>query len=157
MPSGRSRWRAARATFRSVAPSLCSRALVRFEEGRLEEAVADFKELADIDIAADGICVRRAVCPPLPGSRLDLGCVPEAEKALERSTAKRWGEVARWILGGEAVAAAEALDEIGHLPAAAYARLRAGGEHVQRALEFYEPVRAVRRIREAKSLLAESA
>jgi len=37
------------------------------------------------------------------------------------------------------------------------ARLRVGGEHAERALEFYEPVGAVRRIREARSLLAKRA
>jgi hypothetical protein len=52
----------------------------------------------------------------------DLGCVSEAEKALERSTATRWAEVARLILDGEAAAAAEELDEISHRSAAACAR-----------------------------------
>jgi tetratricopeptide (TPR) repeat protein len=140
----------------TVAPSLCTRAYVRFEEGRVDDAVADFKELAGLDMAADGICVS-GLSPAFAWLALDLGCVTEAEKALERSTAQRWAQVARLILDGEAMTAAEALDEIGHLPAAAYARLRAGGEHVARALEFYGSVGAVRRIREAKTLLAESA
>lgn len=62
------------------------------------------------------------LAPAFAWLALDLGCVSEAEKALERSTATRWAEVARLILDGEAAAAAEELDEIRHRSAAAYAR-----------------------------------
>ena len=62
------------------------------------------------------------LAPAFAWLALDLGCVSEAEKALERSTATRWAEVARLILDGEAAAAAEELDEISHRSAAACAR-----------------------------------
>ena len=109
-----------------------------------------------MDRVADGL-VMNGLPPAFAWLALDLGRREDAERAFERAAMPRWAEAARLILRGEAAAAADALDEMGHRPAEAYARLRAGGEHVARALEFYESVGAVRRIREARNLLAESA
>jgi hypothetical protein len=87
----------------------------------------------------------------------DLGRGPEAETALAGIRARRWAAVAGAVLAGDAATAADLLAEIGHRPAEAYARLRAGGAQVQTALAFYRSVGATRYVREAEALLAASA
>ena len=101
-PSVRSRWRADPGISRPSRLSLCTRALLRFEAGRLEEALADFKELVAIDTVADGLAAA-GMSPTFAWLAVDLGCRPDVEEALEQSTARRWGDVGRLILAGEAV------------------------------------------------------
>jgi hypothetical protein len=68
----------------------------------------------------------------------------------------RWTRVAVAILDGDAAIAADLLAEIGERSAEAYARLRAGGEHAERALAFYRSVGATRYTAEAEALLSGS-
>jgi hypothetical protein len=71
--------------------------------------------------------------------------------------ATEWDWRARAILAQDPAAAADLLADIGHQPSEAYARLRAGGEHIHHALSFYKSVEAIHYISEAQMLLAASA
>jgi tetratricopeptide (TPR) repeat protein len=138
-----------------LAPSLCVRAFLRLSDGALDAAHADFEELLTLgESRIDGL---RTETPTLAWLAIDLGRVPDARKVLARMRSRRWAAVGNAILAGEAGRAADLLHEIGHLPEEAYARLRAGGADVHRALAFYESVDATRYIRVAESQLAASA
>jgi class 3 adenylate cyclase len=141
----------------TIAPSLCTRAELLVAEGHSRAAAADFDEL----IAIGGRLVNGLdASGRLPGFAwlsLHLGRASDAEAALDGSPSTRWTDAARAILTGDAAGAADLLAEIGHRPAEAYARLRAGGGNVHRALAFYRSVGAVRYIREGEALLAASA
>jgi hypothetical protein len=118
--------------------------------------VADVDELLAL---GDQLAIGLSLSGRLPGFAwlaVDLGRVGDARSAFENSPVFGWHEVARAILAGEAARAADLLAEIGDRPAEAYARLRAGGEQVQRALDFYRSVGATRFIGEADSLLTAS-
>ena len=88
---------------------------------------------------------------------LDLGRRTEAEQVSSVSRFRRGNAVAEAILSDDLKAAADLLSEIGHRPAEADARLRAGGAHVRKALAFYRSVGATRYIRAAESQRAASA
>jgi hypothetical protein len=85
---------------------------------------------------------------------VDLDRRAEGERVITGSRVPRWKAAATAILAGDAVSAA---GEIGHRPAEAYARMRAGGGHLEAALDLYRSVGAIRNIREAESRLAVSA
>jgi tetratricopeptide (TPR) repeat protein len=141
----------------TIAPSLCTRAGLLVAQGRATEAIADFEELTAIgERLVTGLGTTGQV-PAFAWLAFDLGRIADAEAALERSPSTPWKDAARAILGGDAAEAADLLAEIGHRPAEAYARLRARGRDVQRALDFYRSVGATRYIREAEALLAASA
>ena len=65
--------------------------------------------------------------------------------------------VGRSILTGEPATAADALTRMAAHPDAAYARLRAGGEHIREALKFYESVGATSLARQAIAALETTA
>jgi hypothetical protein len=140
----------------AIAPSLCARATLRLAEDRKMEAAADFEELRAMGerllFAHDGLADFSA----FGWLAVDLGRGVDARAVLDESPPGRWVDVTRAILAGDAAVAADLLAEIGHRPAEAYARLRAGGEHVERALTFYRSVGATRYVREAEALLAAS-
>jgi hypothetical protein len=140
----------------AFAPSLCTRATVRLAEGLKGEAGADLQELlAFTDRLVIGLNIE-AQLPAFAWLALDLGRGDDAGAILDSSPPGGWLDVARAILAGDAATAADLLGEIGHRPAEAYARLRAGGGHVHAALEFYRSVGAVRYVREAEASLAAS-
>jgi predicted negative regulator of RcsB-dependent stress response len=80
-----------------------------------------------------------------------------------------WANAALHIVRGEFTAAADIIDQIGSLPDAAYARLRAAralvdaerraeaDKQLGRALTFYRSVGAARYVREAEALPAATA
>jgi tetratricopeptide (TPR) repeat protein len=136
--------------------SLSARASVRLAEGRTEEATADLDELLLIGARIAPGLNENVALPVFGWLAVDLDRRAEAETIVGASS-RRWAKVARAILVGDGAIAADLLAEIGHRPAEAYACLRAGGEHVHRALSFYRSVGATRYIREAESLLAASA
>jgi hypothetical protein len=135
-----------------VAPSVCTRATVLVSAGRTADAVEDFERLLAMGDPFAGAPIS---LPMFAWLAVDLGRVEDAERVVERSPARTWAEVARAILAGDAATAGDLLGEIGQRPAEAYARLRAGGEHLSRALEFYRSVGATRYLRaEARSSFA---
>jgi hypothetical protein len=137
-----------------LAPSLCVRACVRLAEGSAAETLADFEELIALgDSLADGLNSTAAL-PSFTWLALDLGRAADAEQVVSRCRSRRWAEVGKAILAGDAAAAADLLREIEHRPAEAYARLRAGGDQRNQALAFYHSVGATRYIREAESMSA---
>jgi hypothetical protein len=138
----------------SVARSLCARALVRLACGRDDDALTDFEQLISLrNELAVGVA---EFMPDFAWLALDLGRTDDASNVLDASAMPRWTRVAVAVLEGDAGAAADLLAEIGHRPAEAYARLRAGGGHLERALEFYRSVGATRYIAEAEALLSRS-
>jgi class 3 adenylate cyclase len=140
-----------------LAWSYCIRATVLLADGQRGAALADFEQLLALgERLAPGLNINAGL-PAFVWLAADLGRGPEAETALAGIRARRWAAVAGAVLAGDAATAADLLAEIGHRPAEAYARLRAGGEHLQRALDFYRSVGATHYIREAESLLAASA
>jgi class 3 adenylate cyclase/tetratricopeptide (TPR) repeat protein len=140
----------------TLAPSLCARATVRLVEGRLREALTDFEDaLAIGERLASALNIGGAL-PTFAWLAVDLERQRQIEPVLEAAPTRRWTDVARAIVGGDAATAADLLAEIGHRPDEAYARLRSGGEDTERALAFYRTVGATRHIREAEALLAAS-
>ncbi|MBV9310456.1 MAG: hypothetical protein JOZ73_06480, partial [Solirubrobacterales bacterium] len=140
-----------------LAPSLCTRAFVRLAEGSAAETLADFEELLSLgDSLADGLNIE-AELPSFTWLALDLGRPADAEQVVSRCRSRRWAEVAKAILAADAATAADLLSEIGHRPAEAYARLRAGSGQLNQALAFYRSVGATRYIREAELQLAAAA
>ena len=94
--------------------------------------------------------------PAFACAAVRLGLGDELVDALTGHPESRWTEAVRAYVAGDFVHAADLLAEAGARPDEAEARLRAGGEHVERALEFYRSVGATRYIREAEALLAAS-
>jgi hypothetical protein len=88
---------------------------------------------------------------------VDLDRLADAAEVVDRCHVPNWSSVARAILAGDAATAADLLEEMDHLADAAYARLRAGGEHVRAALRFYESVGATRFVQEGRARLEASA
>jgi class 3 adenylate cyclase len=138
----------------TMAPSLCVRATLLVAEGRNSEAAADFDGLLAIgERLANGLgCA--GLEPAFAWLGLDLGRSGEVAAALDGSSSTPWRDAARAILARDADEAADLLAEIGHRPAEAYARLRAGGARVQGALDFYRSVGATRYVREAEAKLS---
>jgi hypothetical protein len=87
------------------------------------------------------------------------------ERAHTLATPTKWLDAAVLVAKGDDAAAAETLDEIGALPLAAEARLRAAlalveagrrreaEELLGAALDFFRAVNATRYVREAETLL----
>jgi class 3 adenylate cyclase len=141
----------------ALAGSLCVQAFLLLADGRIEWAATAFEQLINLGHgAAPGLNVS-ANLSDFAWVAVGLDRRAEAERVVRRSEAPRWQAAAEAVLGGDARRAADLLDEIGHRPAAAYARLRAGGDHVNAALDFYRSVGATRYIREAESHHAASA
>ncbi len=141
----------------SLTGSLCVRTFLLLATGARTEALACFEELLAIgDGVAPGLNVSGNL-PTFAWVALDLDRRGEAERVVRGSESPRWKVVAEAILAPDPVTAADLLREIGHRPAEAYARLRAGGRQLHAALEFYRSVEATRYIREAESQLAASA
>jgi class 3 adenylate cyclase/tetratricopeptide (TPR) repeat protein len=141
----------------TLAPALCARAELHLAEGEGLEAATAFDELLGF---GDGLVVCLSLAGRLPAFAwlaLDLDRVEDARALLDSSSLSGWQEAARAILAGDGARAADLLADIGDRSAEAYARLRAGGEHVHRALDFYRSVGATRYTGEAESLLASSA
>jgi tetratricopeptide (TPR) repeat protein len=141
----------------TMVPSLCLRASLRAAMGRPTEAVADFDRLLSIDARLLGALSGSGTLPTFAWLAVDLERRSDAEVILQVDTFPRWTKAARAILAGDIAEAADLLDEIGHKPAEAYARLRAGGDHLQRALQFYESVGATRYIVQCQRALAATA
>jgi hypothetical protein len=126
-------------------------------EGETAAALSDFEELLALgDRLAASLNIDAAM-PAFAWLAVDLGRSADAEQVVDACRSRRWAEVGKAILTGDAAAAADLLGEIGHRPAEAYARLRAGGHQLNQALAFYRSVGATRYIREAVSQLATSA
>jgi tetratricopeptide (TPR) repeat protein len=140
-----------------VAGSYLARAWVLLAEGQSAAALADFEELLALGERLDAGLHASAGLPAFAWLAIDLGRAKDAEDVVAVCRVRRWAAVSRAILAGDPATAADLLSEIGHLPAEAYACLRAGGDHLQRALGFYRSVGATRYIREAESQLAASA
>jgi predicted ATPase/class 3 adenylate cyclase len=141
----------------AFAGSLCVRAGLLLANHRTDAALTDFEELLSL---GEGLPVGLNVSGYLPAFTwlaIDLHRRGEAEQALTVSRSPRWNAVGTAILADDLPRAAELLNEIGHRPAEAYARLRAGGDQLHEALAFYRSVGATRYIREAESQLAASA
>jgi class 3 adenylate cyclase/tetratricopeptide (TPR) repeat protein len=139
-----------------VAYTLCTRGTLRLWESRRAEAVADFEELLALGESLASSLNTSADLPLFVWLAVDLDRSDEAQTVVAGSRSPRWTAVARAILAGDAAGAADLLADIGHRPAEAYARLRAGGEQVQRALDFYRSVGAIWYVREAEALDAAS-
>jgi hypothetical protein len=141
----------------SIAGSLCVRASVLFAVGQHAQARSVFDELLAL---GEGLLPGLNTIGSLPEFMwlaIGLGRRSDAERVLETPGAPRWAAVAKAILADDAAAAADLLAAIGHRPAEAYARLRAGGGELSAALAFYRSVGATRYVREAEALLAASA
>jgi tetratricopeptide (TPR) repeat protein len=141
----------------SIAGSLCARACILFAQGEIAQARAEFDELLALGEGLLPALNTIASMPAFVWLAIDLGRRGDAERVLAAPGARRWAAVAKAILADDAATAAELLAEIGHRPAEAYARLRAGGAHVSAALAFYRSVGAERYVRKAERLLAASA
>jgi hypothetical protein len=141
----------------SIAGSLCAQASILFAVGQGERALSAFDEMLAFGAALLPALNTTGTLPEFTWLAIGLGRRADAEEALSIPGARRWAAVAKAILGGDAASAADLLAEIGHRPAEAYARLRAGGAQVQTALAFYRSVGATRYVREAEALLAASA
>jgi len=135
-----------------VAPVLCVRAGLRLATGHRDAAAADFDTLLAIGKPLVSVLAGNGRLDGFAWLAVDLRRARDGEIALRDGQPGRWSSAARAILAGDAARAAELLAEIGDRPGEAYARLRAGGENVWRALEFYRSVGATRYIREAEAL-----
>jgi len=140
------------------AAAYCIRAAVVLAAGSRDEA-----DVLATELAARGPEIVAGLCAPFPSLSdvawvfRDLGRASELREAiLELNPIKSpWNDAARSIVDGELVRAAEIIDGIGHIAAAAYARLRAAeafaavgqdgeaAEQRAQAEAFYEKVRAV--------------
>jgi class 3 adenylate cyclase/tetratricopeptide (TPR) repeat protein len=142
----------------AVAYTLCVRAMVALAEGLNAAAAADFEELLVVgDPLDEGLLNNGAHLPAFAWLALDLGRPDDVLAVLDRPPSTPWTRVGQAILAGDAAGAADLLAEIGHRPAEAYARLRAGGDQIERALDFYRSVGATLYIREGAALLGTSA
>ncbi|MGB2874636.1 MAG: AAA family ATPase [Gaiellaceae bacterium] len=151
-----------------VGPALVGRGAVLLMTGRRAEAAALAKE-------ALGLGVRLVVAsndvPVLQAAWLmyDLGLQDEFAGSLSATGLSPWVRAGAAICAGEFERAADILEEIGHRPGAAYARLRLAekltGEgrraeadaQLDRALVFWREVGATRYVSEGEALLAASA
>jgi class 3 adenylate cyclase/tetratricopeptide (TPR) repeat protein len=128
-----------------VAPSLCLYAVCLLADGQRESARAHFDTLLNFGVVLTDK-LDFMVCD-FAWLAVDLGAARDARAAMDDGKFPRWRAVGTAILDGDALRAADLLDNIGLVPSAAYARLRAGGQHVHQALEFYRSVGATRYIR----------
>jgi hypothetical protein len=79
------------------------------------------------------------------------------ELAHTAHTRTRWLETAELYATGDYARAADVLALIGSRPDEAYVRMKAGGEHIAPALEFWRSVGATRYVQEAEALRAATA
>jgi predicted ATPase/class 3 adenylate cyclase len=143
-------------------PALATGAFVYVELGELEHARALLQELEPTAF------IGGAALAFFAASALDdAGAFRERARPFARGT--RWDRAADAVLDGRWVEAADEYQEIGALPYAALAALRAtqtlvaegrraeADNELRRALAFFRSVGATRYIREGESLLAASA
>jgi class 3 adenylate cyclase/tetratricopeptide (TPR) repeat protein len=140
---------------------LCTYVLV--DAGRVDEAQTLADELLALPLR-DDVPIELSWVADVLGRESQ---VRAALDATPRFT--RWHHAVDAILACDYPHAAEVLDDIGDLPSAAYAHLRAAGQlraegrraeadqHLASALAFHRSVGATRYIHEGESLLAESA
>ena len=146
--------------------ALAVRARACLAAGKRDEATELVGELTERFIA-EGTQMQSATLPDFSVAALELGRADEFQKALaaiKRQTP--WLEAARSFAQQDFEAAASTYEQIGSLPDAAYAWLRAAkalveqgrsasaGDPAQRALTFYRSVGAIRYVREGESLIA---
>ncbi len=148
----------------SLLPALGTCATVLAEAGRRQEASRFAHELlaADANWADTGAdSFMWAVAP--------LGLLERARPGLEAALGGPWKDAALAVFDGDYPRAAELFDEIGAVPHAATARLKAarvlieagrraeGDAYLQAALSFWRSVGATRYVRAGEALLAASA
>jgi tetratricopeptide (TPR) repeat protein len=141
----------------TLVPSLCLRASLLAATGRMTEANADLDRLLEQDARLFGALAGSGTVPVFAWLAVDLDRRSEGGTILQVETFPRWEKTARAILAGDLVQAASLLEEIGHKPAEAYARLRAGGTQLHSALQFYQSVGATRYIVQCQRALAATA
>jgi class 3 adenylate cyclase/tetratricopeptide (TPR) repeat protein len=153
------------------AQAYCMRASFAIADSRRGEA----EDMATL-LAAIGPVLLPALCSPFPPLAevawifKDLGREDEFLGILEATPiSSRWIDAARAIVAGDLLGAADIIADVGDTVSAAYARMRAGealagdgrhgaaGEQLQRALDFYMSVGAVRYVTRCEALLAASA
>jgi class 3 adenylate cyclase/tetratricopeptide (TPR) repeat protein len=146
-------------------PALARSIRLSAEAGAVDEAQA----LADELLAAP--CTEPFAATEIAWAGEALGRDVEVRAAVLDNAPRytRWHHAAEAILDRYYLRAEELLDEIGHMPEIAYARLRAAeqlldqgrraeaDQQLQKALAFYRSVDATRYIREGEALLAETA
>jgi tetratricopeptide (TPR) repeat protein len=149
-------------------PILAWWAFLTLKLGRHADAADSFDELLTEWGGVHCGYANGAVAPAWVAHALGRG--PEVEPTLKpRAPMNLWANAALHIVRGEFTAAADIIDQIGSLPDAAYARLRAAhalvgaerraeaDEQLGRALTFYRSVGAARYVREAEALPAATA
>jgi class 3 adenylate cyclase/tetratricopeptide (TPR) repeat protein len=147
-------------------PAQAARSAVLYEIGFRNEAEVLAADLLDRWRASPFTFASIWLAYALPAIEA-LGLGPQLVKVARHAVVKtRWLQAALALVEGDPRAAAQIFAQMGSLPDEAYARLRAaetlaaagrrdeGGEELERALEFYRRVGAVRYLREAEALLA---
>jgi hypothetical protein len=87
-----------------------------------------------------------------------LGCGSELTAVARGATMQTpWIDAATAMVLGDFQAAAEIYAQAGALPDEAFARLRAAGSLIERALPFFRSVDATAYVREGEALLSRSA
>jgi tetratricopeptide (TPR) repeat protein len=151
--------RAAEVASRSGGPQWATTALalgqMALSRGDAAEAANRVDEVLENPESVHGL-LPDGLVPALAWLALDLDRRDRATAYLESAPRSGWVPIGQAILAGDAIAAAGLLEDAGHLPAAAYARLRAGGDQLPAALDFYRSVRATRYLREAEGPAAAS-
>jgi tetratricopeptide (TPR) repeat protein len=150
-------------------PALAVHARASLAAGARAEALGAVDELLE-RFAAEGSQQLSGTLPDFVVAAVDLGRADAFRQAI--ATIRKptpWIDAARAFSDGDFTAAAATYTQIGSLPDAAYARLRAAkalvesgrpveaDEPLQDALAFYRSVGATRYIREGEALLAATA
>ena len=131
-------------------PALGTSAYLFAELGRLDEASALLDEAMTWEETFGYLVEQLEWAADLLGRRSELAAL------LPSSDRPRFRALRTAFEGRFADAAAE-YDAIGAVASAAYARLRAGDEHLEPALEFFRSVGAKRYVERGEALLARSA
>jgi hypothetical protein len=129
--------------FEALEPTLAVRARVLLAAGREAEAAALVDELRPSWIGFGAV----ELTVVLDG----LGRRDELAGLAVRPPRTRWKDAALAVAQGGWGVAADRYAAIGSRPAEAYARLRAGGEDLERALALYRPMRATRYVGRAEA------
>jgi tetratricopeptide (TPR) repeat protein len=140
----------------NVVPTTCLHGRLMIVTGRPDLAEADWTDLFAIEDALPSTLPQGAI-PDFAWLAVDLDHRVETANVIDRCQMPIWIAVGRAILSGDAAGAADTLDDMDRPTEAAYARLRAGGEHIRTALRFYESVGATRFVEECLALLEASA
>jgi class 3 adenylate cyclase/tetratricopeptide (TPR) repeat protein len=137
------------------------------EAGQATEAGTLADEFLD-DSRKRGLSFEGVTLPTLAWTFVGLGRADELVEPLRPKLHSLWAKAAQAIVEGEFPRAADICAEIGSKPDEAYARLRAAQsmfaegrqeeaeEQLQRAVDFYRSVGAIRYLREAESLISDA-